>query len=468
MKDGTVYVLSEWKNQPIDSVITGYGSYLDINRRTINSIKLQNRNGYQIPYSKIALLETNDPGTSNVAGLALITVFTTGISIYCAINPKACFGSCPTFYAKNKRGESELMAEGFSSSILPSLEDEDYDMLINAAVYDGQLDITITNEAQETHMIKKAQLYAFPKDSNEQIFRDNNNKFWSVSKSYLPHEADRDKDFLTKISKVDQLEYYSAGDANNIASKEEIILEFQQLPGKKLGLVLGKRQSLMTTYLFYQSLSYMGRSVTHWLAWMENNEAVLFDIKSKNIFNILGGIEVLYYKGGDWVRVDEVRETGPIAKDYLIVPLPEGELYDKIKLRMTKGLWRLDYIALAEIDREAIPIIIEPQYLEKNGISELLELEKLINEDDYLISLPGDSIVIRYNLAEGIEYELFLRSKGYYLEWIRDAWMKDQKLSKLKLMIKKPEKFIRKETEGYKKSELSMEKIFWNSRYVKK
>jgi len=37
-------------------------------------------------------------------------------------------------------------------------------------------------------------------------------------------------------------------------------LEFDSIPGKRLGLVLGFRQTLLTTYLFYQGLTYMGNS----------------------------------------------------------------------------------------------------------------------------------------------------------------------------------------------------------------
>ena len=47
--------------------------------------------------------------------MTLVTGASLGMNIYCAANPKACFGSCPTFCSKN--GDTwRLEAEGFSSS----------------------------------------------------------------------------------------------------------------------------------------------------------------------------------------------------------------------------------------------------------------------------------------------------------------------------------------------------------------
>ena len=70
--------------------------------------------------------------SSAVAGLTVLSVASAGMTVYCIANPKACFGSCPTFYAQDEAGQPMMMAEGFSASVSPTLEDTDLDALFRA------------------------------------------------------------------------------------------------------------------------------------------------------------------------------------------------------------------------------------------------------------------------------------------------------------------------------------------------
>ena len=79
--------------------------------------------------------------------------------------------------------------------------------------------------------------------------------------------------------------------------------------------------------------------------------------------------------------------------------------------------------------------------------------------------MPGDEVDFHFSLPEeGGDYELFLYSKGYYLEWMRDSWLQDKNLLKLHRLIENPDKFFRKEARIYSKYESAMESIFWGSR----
>ena len=134
---------------------------------------------------------------------------------------------------------------------------------------------------------------------------------------------------------------------------------------------------------------------------------------------------------------------------------------------MNKGLWRIDYLALATLSGEVHPVIIEPVQVETIIGSEPEPLDKLKNEDAYLVTYPGDVYLIRYDLPF-TNAELFLDSKGYYLEWIRDEWVREQSFRKLALMINRPSLFLKRVAGDFKKIEPVMEKTFWNSRYVRK
>jgi hypothetical protein len=47
---------------------------------------------------------------------------------------------------------------------------------------------------------------------------------------------------------------------------------------------------------------------------------------------------------------------------------------------------------------------------------------------------------------------------------MREHWIKDKDLMKLRQMVDNSKKYLREEAEGFKQYEASMEQEFWNSR----
>jgi hypothetical protein len=469
MKDGTLYILYDWLFNEFDNSVTGHGIYMDINRNILaSSGNLKSRSDtrdepFKVCISDIALFETNDPGPSLVAGLTIVTGITAGVTIYCLINPKACFGSCPTFYAQD--GDSmTLQAEGFSASISPSLEKSDIDMLYSAKPT-RDFNLVVTNEALETHSIRHANLLVFEKKDEERIFASPDESFYRCTNISQPFKClSISGDCLKKVINADGDEYFSCTDSSNLDSKEELILNFTSDNNKKTGLIIGKRQTLLTTFLMYQGLAYMGHSVTYWMAELEGGKIE----KKKGIFDLLGGIEV-YSKdsAGNWKYEGSINETGPIATDFNVIPLSIGGSGNaEIKIILNRGLWRIDYLALATLSEKVLPVVIEPSSVETIKGLEANPLQKLKNSNEYLVTYPGDKYRISYSLPFN-NAELFLDSKGYYLEWIRDEWVKEQNFRHLNLMINKPAQFLRKSAGEFKNLEPRMEETFWKSRYAK-
>ena len=470
MKDGKVYILYNWRFDKDNNSLNGYGSLLNINRNVIEyrgSLKsktITKDKLFIVDLSEISLLETNDPGPSLAGGLTVVTGITAGFTIFCLINPKACFGSCPTFYANN--GDTlSLQAEGFSASISPSLEKSDIDMLY-AARPTKDFELVVTNEALETHSIRYANLLAFEKLSSERIFATPDGSFYRCTDISQPTQCQsQHSDCLNKVTEVDGDEYFSLADSADLCSKEELIITFTLDKNKKVGLVIGKRQTLLTTFLMYQGLAYMGNSVTYWLAELERGKIA----RKESIFDLLGGIEVFSKDpNGNWRLEGELNETGPIATDFNIIPLSDNH-HGKVelKLRLNKGLWRIDYLGLATLSERVLPTVIQPFSVEIIKGTESDPLSKLTHYNEYLVTYPGDAYRIKYSLPFN-NAELFLDSRGYYLEWIRDEWVKEQNFQKLNLMISRPSQYLKKVAREYKKIEPFMEETFWNSRYVKK
>ena len=109
---------------------------------------------------------------------------------------------------------------------------------------------------------------------------------------------------------------------------------------------------------------------------------------------------------------------------------------------------------------------IVPDEIIKNGVADDRALKNLASDDrQYEVSLPGDKYNLHFSLPEtGRDYELFVYSKGYYLEWIRGEWLKQKNLKKLKNMLLGNEVAWQSLAREYKSVEGTMEETFWSSK----
>jgi len=476
LKSGNLYVLHSWKINESNRTISGLGNHLDFNRRiiesreaTVNSKKISgNFQPFEIPFDEIVVLETNDKGNNpGVAAMVIVGLATVPLAIYCLTNPKACFGSCPTFYVQ-KDTISKLVAEGFSSSISQSLEEKDID-LIDFPLNDGDpFKITVKNEALETHMIRSVNLLACKKTSGSRVLQEVDGNFYETSDLKAPLKAEyQSRSVLDEIGNKDVEEWFSLADSSNLAKKEDIFLEFEN-PGKEFGLIINKRQSLMTTYLFYHSISLMGRATSFYMTEMETRSHWLKKRISR-MYVLLGGIEVsVLDRNQRWIPVNTVREAGPIVSDVHLIRLPKNNSKTvKVRLRMVQGLWRINMVNLATINHEVIPQRIAPDGVFQSSVKNQEALKKLLHPDHYLVTFPGDVYRIDYPVLYKKDHEYFIESQGYYIEWIREEWLQYENLRSAKKMLLNPSWYLKKMAPYYKSQEPEMEKVFWNSRYTK-
>ena len=471
MKNGELYVLSDWDINRNSNEVTGNGSHQNLNR------EIMDEGDFQIPLQQIVLAETNQiSGSTAVGVLAALTVITGIFTIVCIANPKACFGSCPTFYASN--GSDYLVqSEGFSSSISPSLEVRDVDALYRIKPTSENFEIQLRNEAYETHAIRSANILALPKPKGGRVYSTPDGTFMQAKNLFEPIKVIASEgECSDKLCSFDGQERFSSADSNDLAAREIVELTFDDVSSDHLGLVIASRQTLLTTFLFYQTLAYMGTKAGDWLAEVERNSSVYKDLL-ENPRKTLGTIDVLIKnKNGDWEKVSEVGETGPIATDIKLVPLnnqikdrynDSDESHLKIRLRMAKGLWRIDYVALAELGDKVDPIVIKPSSSFPQNINSSSVVGLLNNPDSLLLTFPGDEYFLNYQLPPDFaEYELFMESQGYYLEWMRNEWLGEENSAKVYQMLFNPKQFYKDLASQFKKVEADMEETFWSSKYV--
>lgn len=469
LSNGEVYILKDaWHVDSVQDTLSGYGIRYDYNRNKISEGKVT------IPIDDVVIFETNRKllydQSSRITALSILAGVDVILGIICITNPKACFGSCPTFYINEKENIHYADAEGFSNAISPALEYSDIDALNNNRFTGDTFSISMKNEALETHCVNSLELLAFPRNENQRVYHTPADDFFVCENTYpLNRASGPEGDLTTLLGSDDRQERSSLADRRNLSSREEICFEFDNV-GKieNPGLIISFRQTLMTTYFIYSAIGYAGNEVGDIFARLETSDEINEKLKN-GIKQELGNIDLYLWseKDDDWKYQGGFYETGPIAFNHQLLPLTNEITGDRIRMKLVlnKGLWQVDYLALTNILNKAIPIEISPSVIFKNEICDSSALAGLLSPDKYLLSMPGDNYKINFILPErDRNYELFLCSKGYYLEWMRKSWIQDKNLLRLRQLIENPSRYLKAEAKRYKHYETTMVREFWSSK----
>jgi hypothetical protein len=464
LKDGGVYVLDDWMVDSAGATVTGEGRELDANRALVREGELA------FPVSSVALFELDRPTTSGAVGaLAVVTGITAAVGVYCVTNPKACFGSCPTFYVTDGEHPT-LQAEGFSASIAPALEARDVDALYRARPRGRDLEVRMTNEALETHVVRYVRVLAARRPAGARVFSTPGGRF-VAAQLLKPAIACRapEGDCGVALGGFDGVERSSRADSTDLATKETIELDFADAPPGPKGLVVASRQSLMTTYLIYQALAYMGGSAVEWLAALGRGGAPGI-AAARGVGDALGTVEILVPDAaGEWVVAGRTGETGPIATDVKLVPLPDSSAGPvRVRLKLTNGAWRLEWVALALAGPEIEALRLEPVRVRRGDVDDAAALHRFLDSTSVVTTLPGDAYTLIYRLPGDFDrYELFLETRGYYLEWMRSEWLAEEDRGRAAELLLDPRAALRRVAPAYKRQEAGMDSVFWRSRYAR-
>lgn len=460
MRDGSLYVLSSWAEEEGESRVTGSGTHYGADRQVLEE------GTFSVPVDSVALFETNVARPSpNVAALGVITGITAGVAVYCATNTKACFGSCPTFYVTDG-SRDVLQAEGFSASVAPSLEARDVDALYRAASQGREVRVEMLNEAYETHVVRQANLLAIPRTEGRRVLSDEDGRFWTVTEPVSPSSCvGPEGDCAEAVASFDEKERWSEADSTDLAARETIDLAFD-LAADAPALVVASRQTLLPTYVLYQAFAYLGTTFGQWLAALERSDGAAWQ-GARGVADALGGVDVLVANGaGGWDSVTTIRETGPLAADVRLVPLPATRAPPRVRLRMARGAWRLDYVGLASVESRVEPIRLQPDVF-VDGRRDPVARARLVGPTEALVTFPGDRYTLVYRLPAGAaNYELFLETKGYYLEWMRKEWLAEEDPASAAALFLDPAGSLRRLAPEFKRAEPGLETAFWRSKYV--
>lgn len=464
MKSGELYVLDRWELGEDGARLRGRGKAYAVTRLQLGS------GSYDVALTDVALLETNDVRALYPAGaqvLAVASVVMGTVTGICVADPKSCFGSCPTFYLDGEHDRPR--AEGFSGSIARVLEERDVDALHGVRARSGTLALTMRNEALETHAVRSVRLLAVPRGASHRVLAGSDGRFHAASGLVQPASCHAlEGDCRRALSALDGRERWSEANAHDLATRETIELTFPAQRGR-IGVLVGARASLMTTFLFYQSLAYLGRNAGEALAAMERSTPE----RARAMLAMgdrLGGIDVEISEGEEaWRSPGTYNEPGPIAGDVLVLPATaagNGPLH--VRLRLARGAWRLDAVGVARLGETVDPIRLEPARVERAGQADARALSALLDGERHLVTLPGDAYRIVFDVPPALSNaEFFLESEGYYYEWMRTEWLADEDPALARLVVARPDEALRRLAPEFKKREATMEQAFWGSRFRK-
>lgn len=463
MRSGELYVLREWSLAENGTRLRGNGTRYSLTRDAVGAEGPQ-----EISLEDVSLFETNDQRVDYpFAGqsLAFLTTFWGGLSVVCLADPKSCFGSCPTFYTEDSPDLPQ--AEGFSASIARVLEERDVDALWNVRPDHGRVVLRMRNEALETHAVRSLRLLVAPRPPGGRVLADAGGRFYAATALSEPQSCrGPEGDCLAAVRSVDGLERTSEADGQDLAARETLEIEFPRGAAGN-GLVLGARQSLLATFLFYQSMAYAGTGAGDFLARLERGGREEAE-RALGMARLLGGIEAEIAEAGGWRPIGALREAGPLAAVVQVLPFepPREPGPLRFRLRLARGNWRLGYVALARLGAPVEPSPLEVQRVERDGCADEAARSALLDPSRHLVTLPGDQYRLIFELPERIDDpELFLESQGYYYEWQRSEWLKEEDPAMLGLVLTRPDEALRRLAGPFKEREALMERSFWQSRF---
>jgi hypothetical protein len=194
-------------------------------------------------------------------------------------------------------------------------------------------------------------------------------------------------------------------------------------------VVLRMRNSLLSTVLLYDvMIGSAGASAIDWLGDGLQNIGAAVELSRWHQKH--AGLHISVWQEGGWRDAARVPDSGPISWHDVaaVVPVPAGEKQLRVRLSFLSDHWRIDRLGVSFSPRPAAPRAIPvTRVTSRDGGTEAAALESLRGPDArYLQTAPGQMFIADFDAgpAPGSGDRTFLlSSQGYYIEWIRRAWI---------------------------------------------
>jgi hypothetical protein len=460
MTDGTV-VFFDSGFTLAGNRLSGDGVRYDLARR--NSSRIQ-----AVPRESVALLERSEEHFNAGALLAWSSlpvaalgslVFTGSLTSFF----KAIFGCCPTIYTFDGSGYT-LEAEAFSFNVTRLLSGRDLDRLDLGRLQDGEYRLMVTNEALETHYIDRLSLVAADHSPEYQAFPTDDGRvvLFGAATPLARAEDAAGRDVRAVLAERDS-NWYRTDSARARRLADSTVHDWIDIAvpkpkgAKRMCLAVRGRNTLMSTVMFYDVLlKSQGVKSLDWQGMSRRDLPYALNLSKWHHRHF--GMRVQTRAGKGFRNRVWLRDAGPIAWHEFAVELPAtGDDTCRLRLDFLPDNWMLDWVGVsfdvpapAQIQELRCAAVRAADGSADEGAGELLAA----NDGRYLVTRPGDCRYLSFRpgpVPDGCRRDYFVRSGGYYLEWLRPDWLQpgpvawfqpdDRKLSELALrwQEKKPE-----------------------------
>jgi hypothetical protein len=352
----------------------------------------------------------------------------------------AIFGSCPTVYTTSN-GQEVMEAECFSYSVAPGFEGDDLDRLDHGTAVDNTYVIKLTNEALETHYINSLQLVAADHDAGFEAFptpQETIVPFGPAVPLLSAHDL-AGQSVMSRIEARDDVPWQS--DSVQIAAlaagtqfEDGIELTVDVPEGaRRMVVALKMRATLMNTVFFYDIL--VGSQGIAALDWMRPTPLNLIKAwRFSRWYTRHFGLRVQTLTRGRFKDAATIVNVGPIVwRDVAVEVEAPAAGIGKLRLLSVPGNWSVDWVGVSFDSPGDMSVVeLKPVDLQRtDGTPATQDLSALFARDkQYLVTLPGDEYYVRFNVPpvpQGKSRSYFLHSRGYYIEWVRQSWIAQER-----------------------------------------
>jgi len=405
--------------------LQGAGTRYDVTLATQSAVQ-------SIPMAEVIGLESFSTRVDGQQSALLTLGAVAGTALLAPALLVAIFGSCPTVYSAGGVEEAEL----FSNSIAPLFEGRDLDRLRATADADGIVSLEIRNEAMETHYINHLQLLEVSHASGETVVPDHEGTPLIVGRDApISSAVNRDGLDVRNVLAASDNRFYSTDPARLAAARADDMQDWIDVtvpvePGATSAAIsLRMRNSLLSTILLYDvMLGSAGASAIDWLGNGLQNIGTAVELSRWH--QKRAGLHLSVWQDGAWRSVARMPDSGPISWHDVaaVLPVPSGETQLRVRLSYLADHWRIDKLGVSFSARPGAPRVVPVSSVAgRDGTAETPALENMRAPDDrYLQTRPGQTFVARFDAgqtAPSVARTFLLSSQGYYIEWIRRAWI---------------------------------------------
>jgi len=332
--------------------------------------------------------------------------------------------SCPFIYSWNGT-EYVFNAEPYGGALTLGLQRDDYNVLPDLVSEGGRFRLRMINQLDETQMTNLMELWAVAHDPGLQILPDAWGGLHTVGNPVPPTSAitQAGLDLTPWLASDDWLIWEPPPVADSTGDLQDaLVLTFPRPPGAASAKLVSRvGTSVWGSHMVRQMLELRGTGVGAWYDLVDTSPAAADSVRAWAIDEALYGTAVEVEGESGWDIVGVMGGGGPYLAQARVIPFelpPTGADSLRIRIRMTRGFWALNYLAVDFSSDQ--PIEVDTLHVRAGVASSGADVVALVAAADtlhYPMPVTGEWADLEFpdpGARPGMARTILLHSRGYY------------------------------------------------------